>query len=92
MKPLLSNKEFCAFFRACCNIYFRSYLYTLKSKNIKCTIAPTPRVASKSCGISLLVNKEDIEKIRECVSNESIDIIDIVEIEKNIRPNRDRYC
>lgn len=65
---------------------------SLKSKNIKCTIAPTPRVASKSCGISLLVNKEDIEKIRECVANESIDIIDIVEIEKNIRPNRDRYC
>lgn len=65
---------------------------SLKSKNIKSTIAPTPRVASKSCGISLLVNKEDIEKIRECVSNESIDIIDIVEIEKNIRPNRDRYC
>ena len=65
---------------------------SLKSKNIKCTIAPTPRVASKSCGISLLVNKEDIQKIRECVTNESIDIIDIVEIEKNIRPNRDRYC
>ena len=65
---------------------------SLKSKNIKSTIAPTPRVASKSCGISLLVNKEDIEKIRECVVNESIDIIDIVEIEKNIRPNRDRYC
>ena len=65
---------------------------SLKSKNIKSTIAPTPRVSSKSCGISLLVNKEDIQKIRECVTNESIDIIDIVEIEKNIRPNRDRYC
>ncbi|WP_455542495.1 DUF3343 domain-containing protein [Intestinibacter sp.] len=65
---------------------------SLKSKNIKCTIAPTPRVASKSCGISLLVNKEDIEKIRECVDSENIDIIDIVEIEKNIRPNRDKYC
>ena len=35
---------------------------SLKSKNIKCTIAPTPRVASKSCGISLLINKDDIEK------------------------------
>lgn len=65
---------------------------SLKSKSIKCTIAPTPRVASKSCGISLLVNKEDIEKIRECVQNEKIDIIDIVEIEKNVKPNRDRYC
>ena len=35
---------------------------SLKSKNIKATIAPTPRVASKSCGISLLINKDDIEK------------------------------
>ena len=54
---------------------------SLKSKNIKCTIAPTPRVASKSCGISLLINKDDIEKI-----------IDIVEIDKNINQNRDKYC
>lgn len=65
---------------------------SLKSKNIKCTIAPTPRVASKSCGISLLINKEDIPKIRECVANEGIDIIDIVEIDRNIKPNRDKYC
>ena len=36
---------------------------SLKSKNIKATIAPTPRVASKSCGISLLINKDDIETI-----------------------------
>ena len=62
---------------------------SLKSKNIKCTIAPTPRVASKSCGISLLINKDDIEKI---VASEDIDIIDIVEIDKNINQNRDKYC
>ena len=44
---------------------------SLKSKNIKATIAPTPRVASKSCGISLLINKDDIEKIREIVASEA---------------------
>lgn len=65
---------------------------SLKSKNIKSTIAPTPRVASKSCGIYLLINKEDIEKIRDIVANEDIDIIDIVEIERNVKPNRDKYC
>lgn len=65
---------------------------SLKDKNIKCTIAPTPRIVSKSCGISLLVKKEDIEAIRECVKNENIDIIDIFEIEKNVNPNRDKYC
>ncbi|CDA11003.1 DUF3343 domain-containing protein [Intestinibacter bartlettii] len=65
---------------------------SLKSKNIKATIAPTPRVASKSCGISLLINKDDIEKIREIVTSEEIDIIDIVEIDKNINQNRDKYC
>ena len=81
---------------------------SLKSKNIKATIAPTPRVASKSCGISLLIatprvaskscgislliNKDDIEKIRDIVASEDIDIIDIVEIDKNINQNRDKYC
>jgi hypothetical protein len=65
---------------------------SLKSKNIKCTIAPTPRVASKSCGIFLLINKDDIEKIRDIVASEDIDIIDIVEIDKNINQNRDKYC
>ena len=71
---------------------------SLKSKNIKATIAPTPRVASKSCGISLLINKDDIEKIRSenmTVSksaSEDIDIIDIVEVDKNINQNRDKYC
>lgn len=48
---------------------------SLKSKNIKATIAPTPRVASKSCGISILINKDDLEKIREIAASEEIDII-----------------
>jgi len=42
--------------------------------------------------ISLLINKDDIEKIRDIVASEDIDIIDIVEIDKNINQNRDKYC
>ena len=33
----------------------------LKEAGIKTTIAPTPRVASKCCGISLLVREEDLD-------------------------------
>ena len=36
----------------------------MKENGLKCTIAPTPREASKCCGISLLVKKEDLDKAR----------------------------
>ena len=36
----------------------------LKEAGIKTTIAPTPRVASKCCGISLLVREEDLDTIQ----------------------------
>ena len=38
----------------------------LKEAGIKTTIAPTPRVASKCCGISLLVREEDLDTIQKC--------------------------
>lgn len=64
----------------------------LKEEGVGSVIAPTPRSASKCCGISLLVKKEDIEKIRECVRENSIDILDITAVEKDVNPGRDRYC
>ena len=36
----------------------------LKEAGIKATIAPTPRAASKCCGISLLVREEDLDTIQ----------------------------
>lgn len=65
---------------------------SLKKRSIKSTIAPTPRVASKCCGISLLINKEDINKIKKCINEESLDILEIVEIKTNINSKRDKYC
>ena len=37
----------------------------LKKLGVRATIAPTPRAASKCCGISLLVKEEDIPFLAE---------------------------
>ena len=64
----------------------------MKENGLKCTISPTPREASKCCGISLLVKKEDLDQIRQIVKEKQIEILQIAEIKKDIDPNRDRYC
>lgn len=52
----------------------------LKENGLQSMISPTPRSLSKCCGISLIVEENDIE------------IITIESIERDINPNRDRYC
>ena len=64
----------------------------LKNLGLKATIAPTPRAASKCCGISLIVQEEDLDKIRECIREKGIEILKIVALERDINANRDRYC
>lgn len=64
----------------------------LKALGIGAVIAPTPRSASKCCGISLLVQKEDLKKIRECIRQNGIETLGIAEVEKDVNPQRDRYC
>lgn len=64
----------------------------LKALGVKAQIAPTPRVASKCCGISLLVKEEDLDVIRNCIKENGIEILDIVTVEKDVNPNRDQYC
>lgn len=64
----------------------------LKAEGVRAAIAPTPRSASKCCGISLLIEKDDIETVKRCIEEHGIEILDIVEIERDIDPNRDKYC
>ena len=64
----------------------------VKALGVKAVIAPTPRAASKCCGVSLRVSEEDIEKIRQCAKDHNIEIQDIAAVEKDVNPNRDRYC
>ena len=64
----------------------------LKEEGVGAVIAPTPGSASKCCGISLLVREEDLDRVRRCVEEDRIEILDIVTVEKDVNPGRDRYC
>ena len=64
----------------------------LKALGIRAVIAPTPRAASKCCGVSLLVKEQDLEEIEACVKEQGIEILKIAEIERDVNPRRDRYC
>lgn len=64
----------------------------LNNEKIKSTISPTPRKLSKCCGISLMIDEKDIDKIREIADKKKIEILEIDWIEKDVNPNRDRYC
>lgn len=64
----------------------------LRSAGLSATISPTPRSLSKCCGISLIIEENEIEQINKIVKENSIEIIGIESVEKDINPNRDRYC
>ncbi len=64
----------------------------LKALGVGAVIAPTPRTASKCCGISLMIDEKDIGAIRQCSEEHHIEILKIAAVEKNINPHRDKYC
>lgn len=64
----------------------------LKKLGVRAAIAPTPRSASKCCGVSLMVEKEDLERIRMVAGEQGIEILKVAEVEKDFNPHRDRYC
>lgn len=65
----------------------------LKAEKISVTIAPTPREATKCCGISLLIkNKNDIPVVKKIVDDNGIEILDIFEAENKRDPMRNRFC
>ena len=64
----------------------------LKKLGVWAVIAPTPRSASKCCGISLMIKEEDIETVQDCVSEHGLEILKIAAVEKDLNPHRDRYC
>lgn len=50
----------------------------LKEAGISCTISPTPRSASTHCGISLLVQADDVEVIWQIIREQGILVEKIV--------------
>ena len=63
----------------------------LKKMGVRAVIAPTPRVLSTCCGVSLLI-EEDIERIQQCIKEHGIEVLKIEAIERDINPMRDKYC
>lgn len=57
----------------------------LRKRQIKSTIAPTPRSLNMSCSISLIVNEEDLALIKGLIANLGIRIEKIakVPVDKN---------
>ena len=64
----------------------------LKNLGVRATIAPTPRAASKCCGVSLLIREEDKVAVEACIAEHGIEILKIAAIERAVTPTRDRYC
>ena len=64
----------------------------LKALGVRAVISPTPRSASKCCGISLMVEEDDLETIQCCAKEHDIEILKIAAVERDLNPKRDRYC
>ena len=66
----------------------------LLKHNVKNRSAPAPRAiqGKLSCGMSLLIEPEDIDAVRACIEENQGKYYDIVPLEDQIRSRRDRYC
>ena len=64
----------------------------LKAMGVRAVISPTPRQASVCCGVSLMVEENDIETIQKIVEEKGIEILKIAAVERDVNPRRDRYC
>ncbi|EHL63836.1 hypothetical protein HMPREF1006_01095 [Synergistes sp. 3_1_syn1] len=70
-------------------------LHDLLSQNgVKNRIAPAPRAiqGKLSCGMSLLIEPEDIDAAEICIRDNRAEYYDIVQLAGQIRPRRDKYC
>lgn len=66
----------------------------LSSQSIRNRIAPAPRVlqGNLSCGMSLLIEPEQLDAVKACIEREHPEYAFIAPLEGQICANRDRYC
>ncbi len=66
----------------------------LTKKKIPCRIAPAPRSiqGELGCGMSLLLQPEDIDAARACIDLNHAEYYDIVSLPCQINPKRNRFC
>lgn len=65
----------------------------LRQLGCKVRVAPAPRGHTACCGMSILVNAEDMPPVREALdADPSLDYDRIIELENQINPRRDVFC
>lgn len=65
----------------------------LKEKGFRLTLAPTPRKASKCCGVCVLSkDPEEFERIKELLEKDNIPHSSIYETENDFDPKRNKFC
>lgn len=66
----------------------------MKEEGVRAVIAPTPYSIQKelSCGMSLLIEAKDIDNAKVVLGQRKYVYHDIVPLEGQINPNRDKYC
>lgn len=66
----------------------------LREEHIPSRIAPAPRsIQGKlGCGMSLLIQPEDIDAVHACILRRQAEYYDIVPLPCQIKPHRDKFC
>ena len=64
----------------------------LRESGLHATIVPTPRALSKSCGVALALRTDEVGAVRAVIDRENAEFLKISSVEKDINPQRDRYC
>lgn len=66
----------------------------LDSYNLPNRIAPAPRCGQEklSCGMALLIEEDNIDKVRRCILENNGEYHDIISLTNQIQPLRDKYC
>lgn len=63
----------------------------LNEASVFACISPTPRELSASCGVALLVNGEDVEKIKELANNNGWNYLQISGLNNTFDNSRHKY-
>lgn len=66
--------------------------HLLRERGAEAKISPAPRVASISCGMSLLVEESAIDDVRRIIEENGAEYDRMVRLPKQINPKRDVYC
>lgn len=63
-----------------------------REAGVRARIAPTPRAARASCGVSLLADCEDVEALMRLARAEGVEVEGTARLPRRFDPKRDRFC